>query len=930
MSKPYLRVLFLVSLLTPLTLLAAADSQTSSASEGTATQFPSRLEGTNPADIPPDILVRQHEQIDKYWLEEIAKTRGRREKLWQPDFSSTSAYRDSVREHRENLRKMLGLASPPEIRRIAGRHALSEGLFRVEALSVPVDQELEAKVLLFHPEKAAGVAVIAIPPAEQTREEFSGLASGRKVADWLTTLLSRGITVLIPTTIQDSADHPWGKIAWNDEMSRRRYLHRLAFPVGKTMTGLEVQQVLAIKTYLVENLPQASGKIALMGDRQGGMTAFYAGAVDEAFSAVAVVDYFQQRENCWTEPVDRMLYGQLNEFGDAEVAALIAPRRLLVLSPPGGNCDPEAVKPEMERAMRFYRGLGQAQALTLDAGSTALSRAALALAQELVPSTRATRGELTLAIGADDTRNNQEVQFDSLHRYLRRMIAESGKKRESFWRLQETAGEQHREKTEQLIGELRRLMGVIETDATPMNPRTNLLDQTDEWAAYEVLVDVVPGVEAWGYLLIPKSGQRPFGAVIAQHGGGGTPANVTGIGETRDTVYYEFARHLAEQGYVVFAPLVAVGNRPVPEAENRQHEVLLGIMKGINPKVRKAAALGMMRTSLEQAKLRRIVDFLQSLPFVDAERIGYYGLSYGGYSTTWMTAQEPRIKATVISGHFNDWTPKITGERIATSYLRHPDEDFANWNVLHRFTHTELIAAMWPRAVCVEYGEGDAVTPPGWFRTAWRSLQQWAHSWEVSDRITSVYFDGGHEIHAVHVFDFLDRWLRPEKGARREYVFKPPVREREGNQQAVQEAIILHEIDTSLKNRVVGKFFVPASAPVFSGLAIQAARKGQPGDLVIRFGSEPGLEDVGVVRIRPGSVPEGTPAWLESRMNPVRLNPGATYYFEIAPEWGWKSAGDYYLLAGPKPLGGTHILPEFGLFYRALVSGSGLGENNSQ
>jgi len=34
--------------------------------------------------------------------------------------------------------------------------------------------------------------------------------------------------------------------------------------------------------------------------------------------AVAVVDYFQQRERSWEEPVDRMLYGQLNEFGDGE------------------------------------------------------------------------------------------------------------------------------------------------------------------------------------------------------------------------------------------------------------------------------------------------------------------------------------------------------------------------------------------------------------------------------------------------------------------------------------------------------------------------------------------------------------------------------------------------------------------------------------
>ena len=50
---------------------------------------------------------------------------------------------------------------------------------------------------------------------------------------------------------------------------------------------------------------------------------------------------------------------------------------------------------------------------------------------------------------------------------------------------------------------------------------------------------------------------------------------------------------------------------------------------------------------------------------------------------------------------------KITNEEKPTSYLLHPDLDFYNWDVLDRFTHVELIAAMYPRPVCVEYGELD-------------------------------------------------------------------------------------------------------------------------------------------------------------------------------------------------------------------------------
>ena len=106
----------------------------------------------------------------------------------------------------------------------------------------------------------------------------------------------------------------------------------------------------------------------------------------------------------------------------------------------------------------------------------------------------------------------------------------------------------------------------------------------------------------------------------------------------------------------------------------------------------------MMRTSIELAKLHRVVDFLQSLSFVDPNRLGYYGLSYGGYSAMWMPPLEPRLKLTVISAHFNDWQTMLTDStRPGASYWTLPDEDFYNWNVLNRFVHTQMIAAMWPR-----------------------------------------------------------------------------------------------------------------------------------------------------------------------------------------------------------------------------------------
>src|SRR5205085_8596690 len=51
----------------------------------------------------------------------------------------------------------------------------------------------------------------------------------------------------------------------------------------------------------------------------------------------------------------------------------------------------------------------------------------------------------------------------------------------------------------------------------------------------------------------------------------------------------------------------------------------------------------------------RAVDYLQSLDFVDGQRIGMIGHSYGGHSTIFAAALEPRIKVAVASGPVSDF-----------------------------------------------------------------------------------------------------------------------------------------------------------------------------------------------------------------------------------------------------------------------------------
>ncbi len=891
---------------------------------------PLALKGTEPLDLPLpwDLLEQQRQEIIHYFLNQISATPARRDQLWRPDFSSPRNYEESIQLHRNHLRQMLGLIESkpgtPDIRVLKQNAAL-----RIEDVTIPIQSEFRARALVFLPQSATpAAAVIVIPPANESREEYVGLVEGMSPAEWLTALLARKIAVAIPLTVERTDDHPICQKAGGRD--RRTVLWRAGFIVGRTLVGLEVQQVLAIRSFLSAKPEVDPKRIALLGERQGGMTALYAGAVDDKLSAVATVDYFEQREDCWQEPVDRVLYGQLNEFGDAEIAALIAPRPMLIATNPAGPVSYPKVRVEAGRARRFYQGLGATEHLTTMVVADGAMRTA---ASKLATSLRADAAErpvdLPLRFSSQEVDERRNEQFEELYNYLHGLDSGSDEVRKRYWQLESTPPQDRKQKIAEARAALAELVGVVPADKSPLRARTALIGETDKFLAFEVLLDVLPRVHVYGQLLVPRvaggSMHDALPAVICQHGFGGAPKYVTGMGselESNDHFYHRFGERLAERGYVVFAPYLTVPVDTTPP--NIVHRADL-----INPLVRMAAALGMLRTSIELAKLHRVVDFLQSLPFVNSDRIGYYGLSYGGYSAMWMPPLEPRLKFTIISAHFNDWRLMLTDDtRLGDSYWTLPDDDFHNWNVLNRFTHTELIAAMWPRPVCIEWGLNDPVTPPAWHERAWKDLEKFRDAWNLEDRIVDDDFIGPHSIHGIQTFFFIDRWLHPERSAGRDYGCRDddyclenvaPDFHGYSESSAKPVPYVTQLLDSRSDSVIRGKFYVSDRSPEFTGIAFKLARVGNPGNLTATFGSRPGSDDIGTASIPSGDVYPLYDLWYEASLRaPVRLDPKRIYFFEIRASSG-QTPQDCYKVFGPRSLGGEDFPDNFGLSFRVLT-----------
>lgn len=906
---------------------AAEVSHPPSPSAGTPTIC---LQGTTPLTRPVTENMReeQRQQIIHYFLSQIAATPARRDALWQGGGSAPKLDHSSIELHRVHLRKMLGI---PDFHlrnsqvKIAGEN---QGL-RIEDVILPTDSGLTARALVFVPLATMPQgAVIAIPPAIKSREEFAGVMEGSKPAAWLKLLLARNLAVAVPITIERSDDHLICKQAGGKD--RRRVLWRAGFIVGRTMVGLEVQQALALRQYLASRQEIETKPIAVMGMEQGGMTALYAAALDPHFAAAASLDYFQQRENCWQEPVDRVLNGQLNEFGDAEVAALIAPRPLLIATSPEGAISLASVDAEYARARRFYTALKSKNSMVeITSQQSTFEATALKLANELGTKEGSNPPIITLQVPYAQIEEARDQQFEAWFQYLQGLIALSRQTRQQYWQLTSTPAEDRGKKVEQLRSELAQLVGVIPTGKIPLNARTRLTAETDKFRAYDVFLDVVPGIEAYGQLLVPRAAgggeHQRHPAVVCQHGFDGAPKYVSGVGddlESNDHFYHRFGQRLAERGYVVFAPYLTV-----PEVKHT--EVIVHRADLVNTQVRLAAALGLMRTSIEVAKLHRVVDFLQSLPFVDSDHLGYYGLSYGGYSAIWMPPLEPRLKLTIISAHFNDWQTMLTDStRQGDSYWSLPDEDFYNWNALNRFVHTELIAAMWPRPVCIEYGSQDQVTTKEWHQRAWQEVNTFAEAWGMQGKIVDEDFAGPHSIHGIGTFFFLDRWLRADRPAGRdfgckddEYCYQNLAPGNRGYDLSATPVVpyVTKPVDSSPETIIRGKFYVTAGTPVLTGMTFRLARTGNPGNMVIRFGSKEGAADLGDAEIPSQAVDPQNQQWHDATLkSPVRLDPQKLYFFELQARSGHAPVDDYVVF-GPRPLGAEDYPNAFGLSFRTLT-----------
>ena len=737
---------------------------------------------TEPLDWEGDIAARLLDGAHRFVDRKLSESRQHRNSFWTRSFASRDAYATALEPHRERLRDMLGMrearkgpnvevivpvGTPVELATSNGTANDRSRPYRIQPVRWNPVGSVLGEGLLLVPDGEPRAYVVFIPDADQTPEMVCGLTEGIPAAAQTPIHMARaGCLVVVPTLVSRER----GTIDWHGRkvnFTNREFLYRSAYGLGRHLVGYELDSVLHLVDWFSER--DATRPIGLFGYGEGGMLALYGAAIDQRVTATVVSGYVEDRNATWERPLDRNVFGLLEQFGDAELMAMAAPRSVIIEAcdhpgfelPPGTGGGPATLEtPSLETVEReVTRGralLGDSPFASdwLHRTGSGTGRWGASETVELFLANLGLAGTTSPSDVADVRRTARDLVnraeraerlARAIDRHTQEVLRNSDSVRRAFLSELKTSDLDAYAASVEKYREIFRheIIGHFDDPLLPLNPRSRKFQETEKVAYYEVVLDVFPDLFAYGILCMPRSvqnGER-LPVVVCQHGLEGRPQST--IGQQDEHYYSRFATRLAEEGYITFAPqnLYIFGDR------------FRSLQRKLNP-------LKKTLFSLIVPQHQQIVNWLKELPQVDPERIAFYGLSYGGKTAMRVPPLVSEYCLSICSADFNEWVDKNVSTRNPRSYVWTGEYEIFEWNLGSTFNYAEMAALIAPRPFMVERGHFDGVADD--WTVAWefakvRNLYQARLG--LGDRCEIEWFVGPHKINGIGTYDFLRRHL---------------------------------------------------------------------------------------------------------------------------------------------------------------------------
>lgn len=793
-----------------LLLVACLSLDRSLAADDAADRLPhtALLDLVEPLDV---VMVRG---IDRFAERELAASPARRDAARAAALQAgdLEAWQSQQREKLRNIIGAIDERLPPRLLRLHGAGvprpapdasaAIDTNGTRAGSTASSVSWDVlpgvTAEGLLLVPAGDIKGYAVAIPDAAWTPEQFCGLLpldddavpiEGLPITP--EHLVRHGIVVLVPFILSRDDEFSGNPDIRFTNVSHREHVYRTAFELGRHIVGYEVQKVLAAVDVLERMRTDTHGgtqAVSVCGVGDGGLLAMFAAALDPRIQQTLVCGYFAEREQVWQEPIDRNIWSQLTSLGDAEIASLTNGRLFVLPSAaktydgpkPARDGRPDFAAPgsistptmeSVEREFARLKRLTDPERLLLEGHDRRRGSAVDAFIQATTGATtddlRQQNTDTQPDHGTDvgvDFKQREKRQLDELVRHTQALLHRSDKVRAKRWTdanvssVDAWVASTHAYRSHvhnEMVGRL---------DVPPVDPKPRSRRVIDEptHTGYEVVLDIIPGaggddpgVIAGGILLLPKNlaDQERRPVVVCQHGLEGIPLDTITLDESSRAwhAYKGFATQLVQRGFIVYAP----------QNPYRGEHAFRVLQRKSNP-------LGRSLFSYIIEQHRVTLKWLATLPNVDAERIAFYGLSYGGKTAVRVPPllardgddTQPVYCLSICSADFNEWIRKNASSEDRYSYVFTKEYEMFEWNMGHVAGYAELASLMIPRPFMVERGHDDGVAPDEWVAWEYAKVRRVYDRLGLGDRTEMEVFDGPHTINGGGTFDFLHRHLQ--------------------------------------------------------------------------------------------------------------------------------------------------------------------------
>ncbi|MDX1984743.1 MAG: acetylxylan esterase [Bryobacteraceae bacterium] len=306
-----------------------------------------------------------------------------------------------------------------------------------------------------------------------------------------------------------------------------------------------------------------------------------------------------------------------------------------------------------------------------------------------------------------------------------------------------------------------KMIGPLAEPRTPLNARTTgKLDRAD-YVVEKVIYESRPRFFVTANLYLPKSAASPVPAVLHPVGHSTSAKN--------RAFYQRISIGLVKQGFAVLI------YDPIGQGERRIFwDNDLGDSKAGGTTAEHSMVGWQSLLAGESVAQYRIwdgmrgIDYLQSRPEVDKDRIGVTGCSGGGTLTTYIAALDPRVKAAAPACYISSWEDQLNGTGPQDAEQQFPDQLLAGLN------HSDWIGLAAPIPYLIVSTDQDFFPLEG-ARKSFEEMKRVYGLYDASGKIGWFHEPGGHGVPLASreaIYTWMKNWLKGEAGAVKEPEFE--------------------------------------------------------------------------------------------------------------------------------------------------------------